>query len=96
LYQIPGIRPKRLSSEELKKELEDRGVEYENQNKRPKLIEVLDEELKHETLANTEGNVCLCNVFLIPNKQIKDKFTYTILGLRLRNPSMTYEKQEIR
>ena len=71
----------------MKKELEDQGVEYENQNKRPKLIEVLDEELKHETLANTEGNVCLCNVFLIPNKQIKDK-------IYLHNFRITFEESK--
>jgi hypothetical protein len=50
----------------LKKELKNRNVEYENQNKRQKLIEVLDEELKYETLANIEGNMCLF-FCLIPN-----------------------------
>ena len=39
------------------KELKNRGIECENQNKWQKLIYTLDEELKHETLANIEGDV---------------------------------------
>ncbi|CAJ0762816.1 8996_t:CDS:2, partial [Entrophospora sp. SA101] len=31
-------------------------VDYGKQNKRQKLIEVLDEELRHETLASIEGS----------------------------------------
>ncbi|CAJ0629059.1 3525_t:CDS:2, partial [Entrophospora sp. SA101] len=50
------ICPKRLSSRELSEELENRGVDYGKQNKRQKLIEVLDEELRHETLASIEGS----------------------------------------
>ncbi|CAJ0841457.1 4742_t:CDS:2, partial [Entrophospora sp. SA101] len=51
-----GIKPKRLLSKELKNELKSQGVEYENQNKRQKLIGMLEEELGHETLVNTEGS----------------------------------------
>ena len=51
------LMPKRLLSKELKNELKSRGVEYENQNKRQKLIGMLEEELGHETLVNTEGNI---------------------------------------
>ncbi|CAJ0627836.1 10370_t:CDS:2, partial [Entrophospora sp. SA101] len=53
---VKGIKPKRLLSKELKNELKSQGVEYENQNKRQKLIGMLEEELGHETLVNTEGS----------------------------------------
>ncbi|CAJ0749674.1 18008_t:CDS:2 [Entrophospora sp. SA101] len=39
---------------ELKNELTNRGIVYDNQNKRQKLIEMLDKELSQETLANVE------------------------------------------
>jgi hypothetical protein len=42
---------------ELKNELTNRGIIYDNKNKRQKLIEILDKELSQETLANTEGNI---------------------------------------
>jgi len=90
-----GVHPKRLSSKELKKELENRGVEYGNQNKRPKLIEALDEELRNETLANIEGNMCSC-VYEFPTNELKIEITCIILGSHLRNPSMSYKEQEIR
>ncbi|CAJ0632002.1 10884_t:CDS:2, partial [Entrophospora sp. SA101] len=48
------ICPKRLALPELKNELTNRGIVYDNQNKRQKLIEMLDKELSQETLANVE------------------------------------------
>ncbi|CAJ0753238.1 6329_t:CDS:2, partial [Entrophospora sp. SA101] len=54
--RILSIIAEKLSSRELSKELENRGVDYGKQNKQQKLIEVLDEELKHETLASIEGS----------------------------------------
>jgi hypothetical protein len=40
--------------------LTNQGIVYEDQNKRQKLIKILDEELRQENLANIEGNnICL-------------------------------------
>jgi DNA phosphorothioation-dependent restriction protein DptG len=55
--KILGVRAKRLALPELKNELTNRGIIYDNKNKRQKLIEILDKELSQETLANTEGNI---------------------------------------
>ncbi|CAH1768492.1 14135_t:CDS:2, partial [Entrophospora sp. SA101] len=54
LPHASGICPKRLALPELKNELTNRGIVYDNQNKRQKLIEMLDKELSQETLANVE------------------------------------------
>lgn len=50
-----GLCPKRLPLQELTNELQNRKIDYENQNKRRKLVEILDKELMHETLEN-KGN----------------------------------------
>ncbi|CAB4382678.1 unnamed protein product [Rhizophagus irregularis] len=54
-----GICPKRLPLQELTNELQNRKVDYGNQNKRQKLVEILDKELTHETLEKKES--CLRN-----------------------------------
>ena len=69
----------------------NRGIVYEDQNKRQKLIKILDEELRQENLANIEGN----NICLWYFKWYKI-FTNLILGLPLRNRSMVHHEQEIR
>ena len=57
---ILGICPKRLPLQELTNELQNRKIDYGNQNKRRKLVEILDKELTHETLEN-KGNYIICN-----------------------------------
>ena len=52
---ILGICPKRLPLQELTNELQNRKIDYGNQNKRRKLVEILDKELTYETLEN-KGN----------------------------------------
>ena len=52
---ILGVCPKRLPLQELTNELQNREIDYGNQNKRQKLVEILDEELTRETLEK-EGN----------------------------------------
>ncbi|CAB4427991.1 unnamed protein product [Rhizophagus irregularis] len=59
MYQDSGICPKRLPLQELTNELQNRKIDYGNQNKRRKLVEILDKELTHETLEN-KGS-CLRN-----------------------------------
>ena len=54
-----GICPKRLPLQELTNELQNRKVDYGNQNKRQKLVEILDKELTHETLEK-KGNYIYC------------------------------------
>jgi len=44
-----------LPLQELTNELQNRKIDYGNQNKRRKLVEILDKELTHETLEN-KGN----------------------------------------
>jgi len=44
-----------LPLQELTNELQNRKINYGNQNKRRKLVEILDKELTHETLEN-KGN----------------------------------------
>ncbi|CAI2200796.1 9704_t:CDS:2, partial [Funneliformis geosporum] len=46
---------KRLLLQELTNELQNRGINYGNQNNRQKLVEILDKELTKETLEN-EGS----------------------------------------
>ncbi|CAG8748560.1 2595_t:CDS:2, partial [Funneliformis caledonium] len=46
---------KRLPLQELINELQNRGIDYGNQNKRQKLVEILDKEMMQETLKN-EGS----------------------------------------
>ncbi|RHZ49465.1 hypothetical protein Glove_520g3 [Diversispora epigaea] len=50
-----GICSKRLPLQELTNELQNRGIDYGNQNKRQKLVEILDNELIKETLKNKEN-----------------------------------------
>ena len=62
LWKIPvphasGICSKRLPLQELTNELRNRGVDYGNQNKRQKLVEILDKELIKETLENKGNNL---------------------------------------
>ncbi|GES96300.1 hypothetical protein GLOIN_2v1880126 [Rhizophagus clarus] len=54
-----GLCPKRLPLQELTNELQNRKIDYENQNKRRKLVEILDKELTNETLENK--GLCLRN-----------------------------------
>ncbi|RHZ77854.1 hypothetical protein Glove_170g35 [Diversispora epigaea] len=59
LWKIPvlhalGICSKRLPLQELTNELRNRGVDYGNQNKRQKLVEILNKELIKEILKNKE------------------------------------------
>ena len=54
-----GIYPKRLPLQELTNELQNRKVDYGNQNKRRKLVEILDKVLTHETLENKGNYICL-------------------------------------
>jgi hypothetical protein len=56
---ILEVCPKRLPLQELTNELQNRGIDYGNRNKRQKLVEILDKELTKETLEN-EGNYCTC------------------------------------
>ncbi|CAB4393992.1 unnamed protein product [Rhizophagus irregularis] len=50
-----GICPKILPLQELTNELQNRKVDYGNQNKRQKLVEILNKELTHETLEKKES-----------------------------------------
>lgn len=56
-----GICPKRLPLQELTNELQNRKVDYGNQNKRQKLVEILDKELTHETLEKKGNYIIICD-----------------------------------
>ena len=56
---VSGICSKRLPLQELTNELQNWKIDYGNQNKRRKLVEILDKELTHETLENKGNYICL-------------------------------------
>ncbi len=54
-----GVCPKRLPLQELTNELQNRGIDYETQDKRQKLVEILDKKLTEKTLENKSNYIPL-------------------------------------
>jgi hypothetical protein len=71
--------------------LQNRGIDYGNQNKRRKLVEMLDKELTQETLEKEGNHILYCD-FSTPT--IINFLAF--LGSRLRNRSMSNKEYNIR
>ena len=92
MINILGLCPKRLPLQELTNELQNRKIDYENQNKRRKLVEILDKELTNETLEN-KGNYIYCLQYFTCYEIFLTSF---YLGLCLRNCSMSHKEYTTR